>query len=142
MWTCGRYHKESHSALLFNLIEGKSYFFEDSSADFVGCLLSYKRNEAISLSDISAKSEIPVDVIASFLDILEQKGLVTTYLIDDRIVSEYRLNAYNKRVNSSHFSDNYNDNLRNTTLNNSTAERSYAQRTHCPVSTVLFELTY
>ena len=128
--------------MLFNLIEGKSYFFEDLSADFVGYLLSYKRNEAISLPDISAKSEISIEVIASFLDILEQKGLVTTYLTDDRIVSEYRLNTYKKRVVSRHVSDSSNNNFRNTTLNVSTAERSYAQRTNSPVSTVLFELTY
>ena len=34
VWTSGRYDKKSHSAIIYNLASGKSYFFEDTAGKF------------------------------------------------------------------------------------------------------------
>lgn len=50
VWTSGRYDKISHSAIIYNLATGKSYFFEDLSADVVGYMLIAGRNKRIDIS--------------------------------------------------------------------------------------------
>jgi radical SAM protein with 4Fe4S-binding SPASM domain len=75
-WTCGRYHKESQSAIYYNLIEGMSYFFEDASADVVGAILARGRNGKFTAEDISEASGVPEEALDSFLQQLLQMGLV------------------------------------------------------------------
>lgn len=49
VWTSGRYDKKSHSAIIYNLASGKSYFFEDTAADVIDYVLIADRNEKIDV---------------------------------------------------------------------------------------------
>jgi len=48
-WTAGRFHKvENNSyALMYNLLEGMAYFFEDESAKIIETILLRERNQKI-----------------------------------------------------------------------------------------------
>ena len=52
VWTSGRYDKKSHSAIIYNLASGKSYFFEDTAADVIDYMLIADRNEKIDICKI------------------------------------------------------------------------------------------
>ena len=51
-WTCGRYNPQSQVALMYNLIEGKSFFFESHSAAVIAEILSTHRNDILDISDM------------------------------------------------------------------------------------------
>ena len=140
-WTSGRYDFQTHSAILFNLLEGKSYFFEDISADVIGELLKYHRGDKINACDFAKQLGIAEESIFSFFNVLSDKGLLSTVEINSDIIDKYRELIVMQRNSRSIEYQNYSSSeflLSNT----STAEKSYANRTHCPVATVLMELTY
>lgn len=43
-WTCGRYDRENKATIMYNLIEGMSFYYEDITAEVIGCILSVERN--------------------------------------------------------------------------------------------------
>jgi len=52
-WICGRYSKHGKAAIVYNLLEGLSYLFEDYSALVVSYILGVSRGEALYVSQIS-----------------------------------------------------------------------------------------
>lgn len=48
-WTCGRYNLKYKVALMYNLIAGESFFFEDLSALVISSILSLKNNSILYL---------------------------------------------------------------------------------------------
>ena len=52
-WTVGRYYPQHKVAIMYNLMEGNSYFFEDDSASVIGEILSHQRNSAIDTQSLS-----------------------------------------------------------------------------------------
>ena len=67
-WTCGRYNPKHHVALMYNLIEGISFFFEAESALIVGIILSHSRNAKIDIDKMLHKCNIERSIILEFLE--------------------------------------------------------------------------
>lgn len=94
LWTCGRYNSKAQVALMYNLIEGKSFFFESYSANVIAEILSTKRNEVIDINAISAKTGIALESIIEFID----GCLIGVGLITNRIFTEEETNAVRKNM--------------------------------------------
>ena len=64
VWTCGRYSERNvslgrkHVALMYNLIEGVSNFFEDYSADVIKYVLAAGRNDVVSVDEAAKTTDI------------------------------------------------------------------------------------
>ena len=78
IWSCGKYDKSTSSAIMYNLIAGYSFFFEDVSADVIGDILKCKRGEKIDINEIINKNNVDKETLENFFDLLMQYGLVDT----------------------------------------------------------------
>ena len=54
-WICGRYSKHGKAAIVYNLLEGLSYLFEDYSALVVSYILGVPRGEALTYHRFRSK---------------------------------------------------------------------------------------
>lgn len=100
-WTCGRYHKESRHALMYNLFEGIVFLFQDETADLIGEVLKTKKGNKIDLANISKNLEFDIEDIKNFFneELLNNK-LVTNKQLTDEEVFSIRKNVYeNKKKN-------------------------------------------
>lgn len=93
-WNCGRHIQTdatSH-ALLYNLIEGMAYFFEEESADLVGAILKYPKNAQIPLQALveSTANQFTEAEISEFCDELISVGLLTEGLLTESVIKENR----------------------------------------------------
>lgn len=140
-WTVGRYNAEKRVAIMYNLIEGYSYFFESFSADVIGYVLATKRNGEVRVDDIVKKTGICEESILPFFDILVQKGLLTSNILTPEEIAIYRDVTSRKRVSNIYQETIIND---DSILNVSTAEQKYFQaiENNHTVASVMFELTY
>ena len=77
VWTSGRYDKKSHSAIIYNLASGKSYFFKDTAADVIDYVLIADRNEKIDVCKIVNELAIDEESISVFFENLEKEGIIT-----------------------------------------------------------------
>jgi radical SAM protein with 4Fe4S-binding SPASM domain len=100
-WNCGRFHQhESKShALLYNLMDGMAYFFEEESAQIIGAILSYPKNAQIPIQSLidATSNQFSQEEIIIFCDELISVGLLTEGLLSHhkikenrRIIGEYR----------------------------------------------------
>jgi radical SAM protein with 4Fe4S-binding SPASM domain len=93
-WNCGRYHRiDSKSyALLYNLIEGMAYFFEEESADIVGEILRFPKNGQIPIQSLieSTSNQFTEEEILDFCNELVSVGLLTEGLLSESVVKENR----------------------------------------------------
>ena len=89
-WTCGKYNAKKHVAIVFNLIEGLDYFFENEAADVVGMILGVDKNEKISVNEVSTALQIANSSIKKFFDKLEDYGVLSRDPISDVIIEKYR----------------------------------------------------
>ena len=81
-WTCGRYNDNAKVALMYNLIEGKSFFFESYSAMVIGEILSVHKNSDVSIADISGKLDIATESLSPFFCIsAELRSRLSTGII-------------------------------------------------------------
>ena len=80
-WTCGRYDEVHKAAILYNLIEGISFYYEDITAEVIGCILSVERNHSFDLSWLSRKSDVKVESLLPFVEQLEHYGLLTQRIL-------------------------------------------------------------
>ena len=78
LWTCGRYNAKADTAIMYNLIEGQSYFFESHSARVINEILSVARYDELHVETISAHTGIAVESILDFMQTLVGAGLVCT----------------------------------------------------------------
>lgn len=135
-WTCGRYDAISHSALMYNLIAGQTFFFEDESADVIGEVLSVGKSAHILISSIIEKYNIPQDILSAFFSELESYGLVSSSALTESSVRAYR----NEVIHNFSCLESSEDGK--GILNSSTAESDYANRTNVRVASAMLELTY
>ena len=87
-WTCGRYNQTTHAAICYNLITGVSYFFEDSSADVMGILLSIPKNGRISIEVLSNETNISEKSLIPFANELCLLGLLTDIPIEKEYIAD------------------------------------------------------
>ncbi len=93
-WCSGRYYKSETNcqALLYNLLEGMAYLFEDESADLVGAILNVPKNSQIPIQYLiqSTNHEFTEDEIISFCNELISVGLITEGLLSETVVEKNR----------------------------------------------------
>ena len=143
-WTCGRYNPKHHVALMYNLIEGVSFFFEAESALIVGIILSHSRNDKIDIEKILSQCNIESSIIFEFLEELYCAGLLSKQLPTPQIIENYRIAFMSNSVNDSaesdkseHVSeaeDDYNNAIKEDSLYSAVIELTYkcsAQCIHC-----------
>ena len=80
-WTCGRYNPEADTAIMYNLLNGVSSFFESYSARVIGEILSIPKNGRGTAEDIAEHTGIAVESITEFLQVLKENGLVSDRLL-------------------------------------------------------------
>ena len=133
-WTCGRYEKDSHSAILYNLLEGLSCFFEGDSADVIGEILTVKRGNQISIENVSRNTNIDIESLTEFFQQLEECRLLSFSPITSELISYHRHAIRNKLIQEKPEQSNF--------KNNSNAENAYAERANSHIIFALLELTY
>lgn len=138
-WTCGRYNKQKNVALMYNLIEGMSYFFENYSALVIGTILSIKRCTEFTLEEISKQTDIDIASLQPFIDELIYVGLITIKVPDNEYISNYRNTIRkHKLANPQTSEDLLNQKL---PLEATNAEVAYFESVD-EITSVMFELTY
>lgn len=135
-WTCGRYNELKNVALIYNLIEGVSYFFEDYSAVIVNEILCTEKVQRIRVANIIKDLPFTEEEIVAFLDELVSYGLVLRFVPDGLFVKEYRDRVASLRQKGANVSVSYIGKSDN-------AERAYSEACgdSC-IGSVMFELTY
>ena len=139
-WTCGRYNPQNRVAIFYNLLEGMVYLFEDESADVVGHILLYQRNEYVSLFRIASDLDIDINALNDFCIELLNKGLLTTQLPSIDYISNYRQNlkAYRKTTVTNEVRKLQESSI---LINHDDVEMQYAER--CGgIFSLMIELTY
>jgi hypothetical protein len=102
-WNCGRYNQvdlKSH-ALLYNLIEGMAYFFEEESADIIGAILKFPKNSLIPIKALvaSTTNQFTEEEILDFCNELINAGLLTEGLLSEEFIKQNRkkIGEYRKK---------------------------------------------
>ena len=100
VWTSGSYNEEKQTAILYNLIEGVSHYFDSVSAVVIGSFIAIGRNKEIELSKISQATNIPVEDLDGFAHELCRLGLLTKKVLsNDEIVAYRKAVAENNKLN-------------------------------------------
>ena len=135
-WTCGRYNQQKKVALIYNLIEGISYYFEDYSAIIINKVLCTKRSQNIKIDEIINSLPFSEEEITTFLDELVSYGILLKNTPNDSFTKKYRERIVLQRKNKSNMP------LPNIDKNNN-AERAYSKACgdNC-IGSVMFELTF
>ncbi len=89
-WTCGRYNDTKRAAIMYNLITGFSFYFDDFSAVVVGEILKAGKNEDIDIRRIETATGICNESLTTFFDSLIQCGLLTDSIPTAEGVMKYR----------------------------------------------------
>ena len=137
-WTCGRYDAATQSAIMYNLIAGFSFFFENKSAEIVGTLLTFSRGDSFTLDDLVETLEITKETLSPFIDELLNLGLLSDKPINDKVVTNYRkqLSTLNNNI------EGIKENTNGLSIPVSDAEKAYINRAHKRIGIVMMELTY
>lgn len=139
VWTTGRYNKEKNVAIMYNLIAGFSYFFEDYSAQLIGRILEIPRNKCVEVEQIAEELNFAMESLEPFMQELEGIGLVSSVLPTEEIIADYR-----RRV--SEYNCTTTQTIERTIKEKlpydvSNAEMEYAKAVGS-VTSAMFELTY
>jgi len=138
-WTCGRYNKEKQIALMYNLIEGMSYLFEDYSAKVIGEILLADKNGQVSINDISLHTFIDKKSLIPFFAELVQSSLLTLEKPAIQSIDTYRRGIGQKRKEHPPISEKaVTEDLPQELTG---AEKDYFKKVG-GVTNVMFELTY
>ena len=144
VWTCGRYNPQAQVALMYNLIEGKSFFFESYSANVIAEILSSKRNEVIDIDAIASNTGIASESIIEFIE----ETLIGVGLITNRILTEEDINVVRKQVGVVMKNDapryTFSNLKEEQIIGSQSAEMEYNKYLNADtqIQSVLFELTY
>ncbi len=90
LWTCGRYNAKADTAIMYNLIEGQSYFFESDSARVINEILSVARYDELHVEVISTHTGIAIESILDFMQTLIEVGLVCRERLTAEEIRDYR----------------------------------------------------
>ena len=143
-WTCGRYNPSAQVALMYNLIEGKSFFFESYSAQVIAEILATKRNEIIDIDAIASKTGVASESIVEFIE----ESLIGAGLITNRIFSKEETDKIRRSVGSMMKANapryTFSNLKEEQIIGSQTAEMEYNKYmdANSQIQTVLFELTY
>jgi len=96
-WMAGRYNEVGHVAILYNNLSGNAYFFDEDSADVIGELLTFDRNDTIDIELIAKNTNIHESSIFEFFDDLVKNNLLLNNNIDSDI-ENLRTQTYSERV--------------------------------------------
>lgn len=140
-WTCGKYNSEAQTAILYNLIEGSSHFFEGISATVIGQIISYGRNILIPITELSNMLNIELESIIEFCEELIQLGLITKHVYSADEILSYRHSIAKKNQCSYNQTKNMPNGVEIMELGLLGAEEDYAQSIG-GWSNVVFEMTY
>lgn len=138
-WTCGRYNSQKNVALMYNLIEGMSYFFENESSLVIGAILSIKRCTVFTLEEISEQTNIDIDSLQPFIDELLTVGLITKKIPDNEYISNYRNVIRKNKLSNSKAPENLFE--QKLPLETTNAEIAYFEAVE-GITSVMLELTY
>ena len=143
-WTCGRYNPKAQVALMYNLIEGKSFFFESHSANVIAEILSTKRNVALDIDEIATKTGIASECIIDFIE----DSLMSTGLITNRILSNGEINSLRRKMGATMKTDasyyTFSNLKEEQIIGAQTAEMEYNKflDANTQIQSVVLELTY
>ena len=138
-WTCGRYDSKAQIAIMYNLIEGMSYFFEEDSATVIGILLSVPRNGCLSIQDVASKTNISEESLIPFFEELKGYGLCTDTYPTSEILIEYRKGVFARRCIQTQ--NEVKSTKEKLPIEASSAEMIYMEKAG-GIGSVMFELTY
>lgn len=138
-WTCGRYSAYGKVAIVYNLLEGISYFFEDYSALVVSYILSVPREQIVDISFIANHTGISQESILSFFHELTNIGIVLNHIPSEEEETDYRrqISLFN-RTQAAAKVETTQEKL---PMDITTAEMDYAEKAG-GITSVMFELTY
>lgn len=147
VWTCGRYSERNarlgkkHVAIMYNLIEGISNFFEDYSADVIKHVLAAGRNGALDVAAVAAATGIDTESIDNFFRLLVNNGLLCTHILSNEEEMEYRKAVRENNIRKRTAPQKSKEKL---PMETTTAELAYfdAVADEGVVTSVMFELTY
>lgn len=141
-WTCGRYNKEKHVAVMYNLIAGFSYFFEEYSAVVIGEILKVGKNEDINAEAIEVNTGICMESLCQFFSTLVQCGLLTENLPTKEGIHNYRQLIVQTRKDNQSWVDKSTEEKLPMEVTN--AEQAYfnAVDDGKTICSCMFELTY
>lgn len=141
-WTCGRYNADKKAAIMYNLIAGFSYYFEDYSATVIGEILKTKKNEEINVYDVESSTGISIDSLSPFFDTLMKCGLLTDSKPTIEGVKNYRLAVLEARKADQSWVDK--STKEKLPMEVSNAEQAYfaAVDNGKTICSCMFELTY
>lgn len=138
-WTCGRYNSENRVALIYNLIEGMSYFLEDESADVISIILKSSRNAEVSVTNIQSETGLKSEELLPFLEELVYLNLLTQHKPTLYGISQYRSAVAEWKKNNPLKLDKQTKEKLPFEVSN--AEMAYSEHVG-GVTSVMFELTY
>jgi radical SAM protein with 4Fe4S-binding SPASM domain len=100
-WSCGRYYRDASKshALMYNLIEGMVYYFQDESADIIGKILEFPKTGQLPLQALceTTGNQYSHEEIQSFCNDLVDVGLLTQGLLSEDVIIENRKIAGEQR---------------------------------------------
>ena len=137
IWTCGRYDADSHSAIMYNLLTGYSYFFEEESADVIGYVLNTPRDGNIEQEYIIEELMLDAENLFIFLEKLVQIGLLSGHISNVQTIETERKRLANIRKEKGE-----RQLLPSDKMNTVDAERDFQNRAKTRIFSVVFELTY
>lgn len=138
-WVMGRYNPRHHCAIVYNAIEGLSYYFEDDSADIVSHVLTAKAGETVDILAMREDSEVSDECLMPFLTQLCQVNLLTSQPINAEGETDYRrrVSLYNRSEKYRHPKTS----KEKLPFEMTNAEMAYAAKSG-GVTSVMMEVTY
>lgn len=138
-WTCGRFNKDKQVAIMYNLIEGMSYFFESYSAIVIGEVLAVEKNKQVDIVKTVENTEIATESIGEFFNELLKFGLLVNEIPDSKQIIEYRKHI--GRSNKEKSAKTEKTTREKLPYDITHAENTYTERVG-GVTNMMFELTY
>ena len=142
-WTCGRYNQKHNVAIIYNLLEGQSFFFESHSARVIGEMLKTPRNGEICPKKVADHTGIHIESIREFINLLLEVNLIVTMLpTSEEMITIRQIQGERIKAMESNRSD---INMKEILpYDMTTAEQAYnaAVADEYTITSVMLELTY
>ncbi len=128
-------------AIMYNLIEGISNFFEDYSADVIKHVLAAGRNGEVDVDGVATATGIAEESIRDFFQLLVRNGLLCTHIFTKEEELAYRKTVHENNIHKRTAPQTVKEKL---PMDVSSAEMDYfdAVEDEGVVASVMFELTY
>ena len=124
---------------MYNLLEGKSFFFESFSSLVIKHVLSFQRNEEINIPHISNETQIAQESVIDFMENLVTVGLISNKVYSNEDTRKLRLKHAESLKTSTP------QNIQDLSFSESmSAEDAYENSLNKDkyIPTVMFEVTY